>query len=145
MLKPSILSLLIGLAVSSPSTVATSDEKSLPAPPPGKVRWDRFRGPDGQGVAPADRLPVRFGPEKNVSWRIATPPGHSSPVIWNDRIFLTVFEPTDARQLITLCIDRGDGKILWRQAVRADAPGRFHPLNRPASSTPAADDRHVYA
>jgi len=106
--------------------------------------WNRFRGPNGQGVAQADRIPVHFGPDSNVLWKTVVPAGHSSPVIWDNRIFLTASEPANRKELITLAVDREEGKILWRQAVQAEIPGRFHPLNNPASSTPAADDKHVY-
>jgi len=104
-----------------------------------KVYWNQFRGPNGQGVIQADRIPVHFGPESNT-----IPAGHSSPVIWNNRIFLTASEPANKQELITLCINREDGKILWRQVVQAEINGRFHPLNNPASSTPAADEKNVY-
>ena len=110
----------------------------------GRVNWNQFRGPNGQGVAPADRIPVHFGPETNVLWKTAVPAGHSSPVIWNNHIFLTASEPANRKELTTLAIGREDGRILWRRAVRADRQGRFHPLNNPASSTPAADEKHVY-
>lgn len=110
----------------------------------GKVQWNQFRGPNGQGVAPADRIPVHFGPETNVLWKTGVPAGHSSPVIWDDRIFLTAIEPARKEELVTLAIDRQDGSILWRRIVRAETRGRFHPLNNAASSTPAADDKHVY-
>jgi len=110
----------------------------------GKVNWNQFRGPNGQGVAPADRIPVHFGPEANVLWKTAVPVGHSSPVIWNNRVFLTASEPANPKGLITLAIDRQEGKILWRQVVQAERQGRFHALNNPASSTPATDDEHVY-
>ena len=110
----------------------------------GKVFWNQFRGPNGQGVMEADRIPVHFNPESNVLWKTAIPAGHSSPVIWNNRIFLTANESTNKKDLITLAIDRKDGKILWRQVVQAETKVRFHPLNNPASSTPAADERKVY-
>jgi outer membrane protein assembly factor BamB len=110
----------------------------------GKVYWNQFRGPNGQGVVEANRIPVHFGPESNVLWKTATPAGHSSPVIWNNRIFLTGYESANEKELITLCINRQDGKILWRQIVQAETEVRFHPLNNPASSTPAADERNVY-
>jgi len=109
-----------------------------------KTNWNQFRGPNGQGVTQADRIPVHFGPDSNVLWKTVIPAGHSSPVIWDNRIFLTASEPADKDELITLAIDRQDGKILWRQVVRAETKVRFHPLNNPASSTPAADERHVY-
>jgi hypothetical protein len=59
----------------------------------GKVNWNQFRGPSGQGVAPADRIPVRFGPATNVLWKTAVPAGHSSPIIWDNHIFLTASDP----------------------------------------------------
>ncbi len=110
----------------------------------GKVNWNQFRGPNGQGVIQADRIPVHFSPESNVLWKTAVPVGHSSPVIWNNRIFLTAYEPANKKELITLAIDRQDGKILWRQVVQAETTVRFHQFNNPASSTPAADDKRVY-
>jgi len=109
-----------------------------------KVYWNQFRGPNGQGVVKADNIPVHFNPESNVLWKTAIPPGHSSPVIWNNRIFLTGYNPTGAHELITLCIDRRNGKILWRRTVQPATKVPFHALNTPASSTPAADERHVY-
>jgi len=109
-----------------------------------KVYWNQFRGPNGQGVAEAGRIPVHFSPESNVLWKTAIPAGHSSPAIWNNRIFLTASERANEKELITLCINREDGKILWRQVVQAKTKARFHPLNNPASSTPTADERNVY-
>jgi len=108
----------------------------------GEVYWNQFRGPNGQGVTQEDHIPIHFGPESNVLWKAAIPAGHSSPVIWDNRIFLTA--SASEKELITLCINRLDGRILWRQVVRAQTAGRFHPLNNPASSTPAADERGVY-
>jgi outer membrane protein assembly factor BamB len=108
------------------------------------VCWNQFRGPNGQGVAEADDIPVQFGPESNVLWKTAIPPGHSSPVIWNNRIFLTANEPANKKELITLAINRREGKILWRKVVQAETEGRFHHFNNPASSTPTADERNVY-
>jgi outer membrane protein assembly factor BamB len=109
-----------------------------------KVYWNQFRGPNGQGVMEADGIPIHFGPESNVLWKTAIPAGHSSPVIWNNRIFFTGYESGNEKELITFCLDRQDGKILWRQVVQAQTDVRFHPLNNPASSTPAADERNVY-
>jgi hypothetical protein len=95
-------------------------------------------------VAPAARPPVQFGPETNVVWKTVVPVGHSSPIIRNSRLFLTASEPTKPRELITLAVSREDGRVLWQQVVQTENPGRFHPLNNAASSTPVADDRHVY-
>jgi len=106
--------------------------------------WTQFRGPNGQGVAQIDRVPIRFGPQTNVSWKTPVPAGHSSPVLWNSHVFLTAVEPAQPKELVLLAIDREEGTTLWRQLVRAETQGRFHSLNNPASSTPAVDEMHVY-
>ncbi len=54
--------------------------------------WPQFRGPNGSGVSVSTGLPEEFRPEKNVVWKTALPPGHSSPVLTRDRIFVTAFE-----------------------------------------------------
>ena len=110
----------------------------------GKVNWNRFRGHNGQGTAKGDRIPVHFGPDANVLWKTAVPAGHSSPVIWDDRVFLTAYERTNKRKLITLAVDRKQGRILWRDVVQAEREARLHSMNCPATPTPAADEKHVY-
>ena len=110
----------------------------------GRINWNRFRGPNGQGTAKADRIPVHFSPDSNVLWKTAIPPGQSSPVIWNDRIFLTAYARTNKKTLITLSIDRKQGRILWRQVVRAARNPRLHPMNGPATPTATVDEKHVY-
>jgi len=91
-------------------------------------------------VAQGANPPVHFGPSSNVLWQIALPPGHSSPCVWGDRLFLTGLEQG---KLQTLCLNRLTGKILWRR----DAPaGKLEPTHRvgsPASPTPVADGERV--
>src|SRR3989304_7412265 len=72
--------------------------------------WSRFRGPNGSGVSDASHLPVRFGPSENVVWRTELPPGHSSPVLSEDRVFLTAFE---GEALLTYALDPSSGAIRW--------------------------------
>jgi outer membrane protein assembly factor BamB len=109
------------------------------------AHWPQFRGPNGSGIAPDDLpAPVQFGPEENVIWRTAIPPGHSSPCIWGDRIFLTAFDPETAR-LETLGLDRHSGVILWRApAPSVELDPALHRFNSPAASTPATDGERVY-
>ncbi|HNS19200.1 MAG TPA: PQQ-binding-like beta-propeller repeat protein [Sedimentisphaerales bacterium] len=109
-----------------------------------KANWSRFRGPNGQGVAQADRIPVQFGPDSNVLWKTAIPAGHSSPVVWENRIFLTSFDRGNQRELATIAVNRDNGEILWKRVVQAQTEGSFHALNNAASSTPVVDDKHVY-
>ena len=109
-----------------------------------EIRWNQFRGPNGQGVAPAARIPVHFDPQTNVLWKTTVAPGHSSAVIWDQRIFLTAHEPKNEERLLTLALDRRDGRILWQRVVPGREDARFHALNNPAASTPAVDETHVY-
>ncbi len=108
----------------------------------GKVWWPQFRGPNSSGLGEG-APPVNFGPDQNVLWKITLGPGLSSPIVWEGRIFLTEFDQA-TKQLATLCIDRGTGKILWRRSV---APGRIesvHAISSPAAATPATDGERVY-
>jgi len=108
--------------------------------------WTRFRGPNGLGVSDATNVPVEFGPAKNVKWKTALPPGHSSPVLTNSHIFLTAHSPEkDAYQLFVLALDRKTGTPLWRHEVPRLQPGRRENVNGPASPSPVTDGTNVYA
>jgi outer membrane protein assembly factor BamB len=107
-------------------------------------RWSRFRGPNGSGVGDAVRLPVKFAPGINMSWKTAVPIGHSSPIIVGDRIFRTGFQEKDL--LVVLALDRETGRQLWRQQItRKRAASVANPYNNPASSSPVSDGQNVYA
>ena len=103
--------------------------------------WPQFRGPGGLSVASEGRPPVHFGPQTNLLWKVALPSGNSSPCIWGDRIFLTAF---DKQKLETLCLDRKDGRILWRKAAPAQKFEPTHKLGNPATPTPTTDGERVY-
>jgi outer membrane protein assembly factor BamB len=105
-------------------------------------RWPGFRGPNGAGVADRDRPPTTFGPGEKLVWKRAIPPGHSSPVVWDDRIFLTALDGTS---LQVLALRRSDGMPLWTRAITADRLEEVHPSASPAASTPVTDGRRVYA
>lgn len=109
------------------------------------THWNRFRGPNGQGIADTARIPVDFSRESIVLWKTAIPLGHSSPAIEGNRIFFTATESANKDQLITLCVDRESGSITWRQIVQAHTKARLHRMNHSASSSPAVDEKHVYA
>jgi outer membrane protein assembly factor BamB len=52
--------------------------------------WPQWRGPDGLGISAASAYAEEWAPDKNIAWKTAVPGrGHSSPVVWGDRIFLT--------------------------------------------------------
>jgi len=112
----------------------------------GAENWTRFRGPNGSGVSTAKNLPVEFGPEKNVKWKTALPPGHSSPVVTDSRIFLTAHTPErDTYKLFVIALDRKSGRELWRREMPRAHKGRLELVNGPASPSPVTDGTNVYA
>jgi outer membrane protein assembly factor BamB len=104
--------------------------------------WPQFRGPNATGVSDTTGLPAEFGPSKNVIWKTTLPPGHSSPVLSADRIFLTAF---DAEHLYLMTLERSTGKILWRREVPRERKQELHKSNSPASPSVATDGRNAYA
>jgi len=109
--------------------------------------WNQFRGPNGQGTLDGAEPPVVLDVEKNMMWKTSLPPGHSSPAIWKDRIFLTAFEND---QLSTIAIDRSSGEITWKrstpyEAIKAsNSFARLHSESSPAAPTVCVDANHVY-
>ncbi len=104
--------------------------------------WTRFRGPDGTGVSEATSIPVQWT-ESDYRWRTRLPgKGHSSPVVWGDRVFLLSADPQLAARIV-LCLDARTGKILWQREY-ASTTHPLHPRNTFASSTPAVDHERVY-
>ncbi len=108
----------------------------------GSDDWGQFRGPNGTGLSSATGLPDEFGPEKNVVWKTALPPGHSSPVLTRDRIFVTAFEND---KLFVIGLDRKTGKVLWKNEVERPRKDRIQKPNNPASPSPVTDGQNVYA
>lgn len=103
--------------------------------------WPQFRGPNASGVSESAKPPTEFGPGTNQLWKVAVPPGSSSPCIWEDRIFLTAFEDG---KLWTLCLQRTDGNLLWKRDAKAKQIEDFHPTeSSPAAATPATDGNRV--
>ena len=108
------------------------------------ANWPQFRGPNASGLATREAGPTEFGPNKALVWKRALPAGHSSPAIWGNRIFLTVFDQP-SRKLELLCLSTKDGEILWRHVVPATQIETVHEVSNAATATPAVDGEHVYA
>ena len=103
--------------------------------------WPAFRGASSAGVAStAKNLPVVFGPEVNLRWRVAASSGHSSPIVCGDRILVSGHAENEVD---IQCFDLGTGKRLWRRAVEVEAFENVHRVNSRASSTPTTDGKCV--
>lgn len=104
--------------------------------------WTRFRGPNGSGLGEAKNLPVQWA-ESDFNWRIDLPGhGHSSPVVWGGKVFITASEKETARRFL-LCVNTADGVVSWKKEWEA-AAFRQHADNSFASSSPAVDQDRVY-
>ena len=74
--------------------------------------WTRFRGPNGTGISPDKSIPTVIT-EANLSWKAELPGGgHSSPVLWGEKVFLTSADEKGGISL--LCIDANDGRTHWK-------------------------------
>lgn len=104
--------------------------------------WGQFRGPGGQGVAEGTGYPVAFGPAENLRWKTAVPPGHSSPCVVGDRLFLTA---ASEEGFSVLGFDRRSGEELWVVDLPCAAMEKHHDVNSPASSSPATDGERLFA
>ncbi len=145
-------------------SVATAKDKN----------WSQWRGSDGSGVSAETNLPAEWSSNKNIKWK--TPlsgSGHSSPIVWGNRIFLTaeiegdvvpgaaavkhVAEGSDYKHpdavgadrhhtFKVICVDRDKGKILWEQtAYEGTVFDDRHRKSSHASPTPATDGKNVFA
>ena len=102
--------------------------------------WTQYRGPAGTGIAESSALPTSFGPDEKLVWKTEIPEGHSSPVLTDDRIFLTGF--ADER-LYVFALRREDGRELWRREVPRLRREVFNKTHGPALPSPVTDKREA--
>src|SRR5690242_13016407 len=115
----------------------------LAAVSPADDDWPRWRGPADNGMARTD-APLTWSDSEHVAWRVAIPgKGHSSPVIWGDKLFLTTAVPTSDKpaappadpqpqggrgrgmqagglvgvdhKFVVMCLNRNTGKVIWER------------------------------
>ncbi len=108
--------------------------------------WTTWRGPSGQGYVDDSRVPLIWSDKENLLWSATlSGKGNSTPIIWGERIFLTSASNNGDERYV-ICVDRNNGKILWKQtASRGVPPGRTHNWNGYASASCATDGERVYA
>jgi outer membrane protein assembly factor BamB len=104
--------------------------------------WPQFRGPRGDGTSYDTNAPFQWNTARNVKWKTPLPGvGHSSPIVWEQSIFVTAAEEGGARNLIR--VDVNTGKVIWQKKVATAGKESMHRENNSASSTPATDGARV--
>ncbi len=135
--------------------------------------WPQWRGPGATGIAESTKLPITWSATQNIAWKAEVPGrGHSQPVVWGDRVFLTTeiegekvadfkeivhmvgkekfthpdWSGADSLQTLkVLCFATGTGNLVWEQtAYRGKATDYRHKRNTYASPTPVTDGKAVY-
>jgi outer membrane protein assembly factor BamB len=147
--------------VSGAAPLHTEAEQAASA----SVDWPQWRGPLGTGVAPASGAPVRFSATEGVRWRTAIPGrGNSSPVVWEDLVFVTTAVPVEERpqggdrprrrrpsllehEFRLLALRRGDGTVAWSSTATVATPheGYHRTMSSYANPSPVTNGRQVYA
>ena len=149
------------VACPSPMALAVDVERQ-------PLSWPQWRGPLGTGAGPNCDPPVEWSETKHVRWKVALPgKGHSTPIIWRDRVFVTTAIPTGDKlrakysgrpgahdnlpvtrrhDFAVIAIDRRDGKIIWRKPMRRTLPHEGgHYTASLASASPVTDGELVFA
>ncbi|MCH7729770.1 MAG: PQQ-binding-like beta-propeller repeat protein [Planctomycetes bacterium] len=106
--------------------------------------WPAWRGADGTGISRERNLPTRWSPTENIRWKVPLPePCNSTPVIWDNHVFLTQGLDGGRRRAL-LALDRETGKTLWQREVPCATKETTHRQNPPCSSSPVTDGKTVY-
>ena len=108
--------------------------------------WPCWRGPRGDGTSVESNVPTVWNgiTGENITWKSKLRgTGHASPIIWNDRIFLSSCDEATGERIL-ICLDQASGEILWQKVVAKSKLETKHLLNSYASGTPATDGKTVY-
>ena len=117
----------------------------MAAPGVATESWPQFRGPQANGHADVEGLPLKWSEKENVIWKTPIHDlGWSSPVIWKDAIWVTT-ATTDGHHEFAVCIDRASGKLVHDVKVfDTEKPEHVATSNSYASPTPVIEDGRLY-
>ncbi|HYV28307.1 MAG TPA: PQQ-binding-like beta-propeller repeat protein, partial [Candidatus Eisenbacteria bacterium] len=105
-----------------------------------QANWPRWRGPRDNGSNEAGACPVKWDATTNLLWKTPLPgKGCSTPIVWDQRIFLTV--PSDGRDAV-LAFD-WSGKLLWQTPVGPEVAGK-HRNGSGSNPSPATDGKSIF-
>lgn len=132
-----------GDAPAQPAPKKTGEEALL-------ANWPNFRGPRGDGIAHVKQAPAGWDGKAGakIVWKAGVPrAGLGSPVVWQDRVYVTGGDETGRT---VYCLDADSGNVVWARDV-GDVPGASEELPQIsddtgwAASSPATDGERVFA
>lgn len=102
--------------------------------------WPQWRGPNLNGLSGEKNLPLKWTTEENIAWKLTLPSwSGSTPVIWNDRLFLNV---ADGDDLYLWCVDRTQGTVMWKKQL-GGGNTKMRKQNM-SSPSPVTDGKSVF-
>jgi outer membrane protein assembly factor BamB len=105
--------------------------------------WPQWRGPSLDGVSTETGLPTRWSPTENVAWKLPLPAfSGSTPIIWEDRVFLNVATARATGQMELWSIDRNTQSVTWKRPLSGG--NRIGNKQNMSSPSPVTDGRHVW-
>jgi outer membrane protein assembly factor BamB len=102
-----------------------------------------FRADGGVAEEAPGPLPAHLDLPENLVWRKPLDSGHSTPLLYSGKLFLTTFQE-EKRELATLALDAATGEILWKQVAPAERVEPYHKTGSPAAPTPACDGERLH-
>ena len=107
--------------------------------------WPDWRGPTADGRSDAVGLPLTWSETENIVWKTPIHDlGHSTPVVWGDRIWLTT-AVEDGSALFAVCLDLNSGEVIHNiEVLRPKWKQRVHALNSFATPSAVVEEDRVY-
>jgi len=113
-----ILVLTVLFFINTPEIDFTKADSSYPSEEEIAKNWASFRGPQGNGISAYTNTPTKWDGKSGhaIIWKTSVPlPGHNSPVIWNDHVFLT---GANKQKNQVYCFDAVSGELLWQADLK---------------------------
>ena len=103
--------------------------------------WPNWRGPTRDGVSAERNLPVEWDTSTNIAWKLKMPAwSGSTPIIWEDRIYLNVAIDDDNMELWS--VDRDTGQAIWKRHL-SSGNRRLRKQNM-SSPSPVTDGQRIW-
>ena len=105
--------------------------------------WPAWRGPTFDGVSKETGLPTKWSATENVAWKLPLPAfSGSTPIIWNDLIFLNVATARATGNIELWAVDRTKQAVIWKRPLSGG--NRIGNKQNMSSPSPVTDGKLVW-